>query len=498
MLSLVYSRTGTSASRRLMSCGVLCCLSLLCGLWGCEGRSTAPAPANPLPPPTSLPATASAPLPTLGRTASQPTPSPAKLTDAAAPAGTASTAGARFVVQHPWIGKGVWLKVDTHIHTKFSDGAVELEEILRQGAAHGCDVMAITDHADRELSAATEIYFTRLQAARRTFPETLVIAGLEWNVPPWSGREHAVVLIDDRVEESVLPEFKLLFDDWKRPETKPELPVDALRWLAEQTRATGGAVVFYNHPNRKRELQENFVDELTRLRAVNNLVVGFEGAPGHQLAPSIGAYQATQVTVDRWDPAASTVDGEWDQLLAKGEMLWGAYAASDFHSRASNDDCYWPGEFSETWLYAPERSIAGALQALRAGSFFALHGYIAREVVLNVQAPGLPRAAVAGETIEVALESEITISLTAAVPDRDWQGQPNTIDEVEFIIVHADATRSVRKQPLNPSGPLLETSLVVPRTGLVVRARGRRTMKGEPDLMFYTNPIRITVSQRGA
>jgi hypothetical protein len=32
--------------------------------------------------------------------------------------------------------------------------------------------------------------------------------------------------------------------------------------------------------------------------------------------------------------------------------------------------------------------------------------------------------------------------------------------------------------------------------GLVVRARGRRVVPDGPDLMFYTNPIRVAVVQR--
>ena len=50
-------------------------------------------------------------------------------------------------------------------------------------------------------------------------------------------------------------------------------------------------------------------------------------------------------------------------------------------------------------MYAPERSAAGVLRALRGGSFFADHGRIVREVELHVSAEGLPRAAGAGETI---------------------------------------------------------------------------------------------------
>src|SRR4051794_17970772 len=80
-------------------------------------------------------------------------------------------------------------------------------------------------------------------------------------------------------------------------------------------------------------------------------------------------------SVDRWDPAVARLGDAWDTLLAGGLDVWAAHAPSDFHNADPNDlNDYWPGQFSETWLYAPERTHAGALRALRAGTFFAAHG----------------------------------------------------------------------------------------------------------------------------
>jgi hypothetical protein len=309
-------------------------------------------------------------------------------------------------------------------------------------------------------------------------------------VPPWGGREHATVLVPPQAEGK-LADFKARFDHYgkNRPHARPAS--EGLRWLAEQASADGIApVVIYNHPSRKAQASTDHASTLTEWRNINDLVIGFEGAPGHQGANPPGAFKGPVQLLDRWDPAAAKVGDAWDTLLGQGLDLWAALAASDFH----NAEDYWPGQFSETWLYAPERSAAGVLRALRAGSFFAAHGHIVREVELRATAAGLPRPAQAGEVVAVPPGAEVTVEVRAVVPERDWAEQPNRLDEVELIAIHGGQARVVARAAPTPGKPALVHRMAIPDSGLVLRARGRRVLPDGPDLMFHTNPLRLQVA----
>jgi VanZ family protein len=404
---------------------------------------------------------------------------------------------ARFVRRIEWAGQGQWLKADTHTHSRFSDGDHEVGEVVDQAVRFGCDVIAITDHADRELLAATAEYVEAVRAARLRHPERVILAGLEWNVPPWRGREHATVLVPPGPDEGrILEQFKTRFDDSRRDDHPPALADEGVRWLAGQ--AVQGEVaplVIYNHPSRKRDRQQEFVEEFARLRAASNRVVGFSGAPGHQRAPLAEGYQGGLELIDRWDPVAASVGGAWDMLLGQGIDAWAARAPSNFHNTTLDD---WPGEFSETWLYVPERTAAGVFRALEAGSFFAAHGHIARQVELKVWADGLDRPAYSGETIEVPEGSVVTVQLDLHIPATDWQGRANRIDEIELIGVTAVRSAVIAQRPPQSSGSALTEDLLVEPGGIVLRARGRRIEPEGPDLLFYTNPVRIVARPHDA
>ena len=398
----------------------------------------------------------------------------------------------RFVRQVDWTGKGTWLKADTHMHTKFSDGNHTVAEVVAKGKEFGCNVLAITDHSDRWLKAGTREYIEAINVERRQHHDLIILAGLEWNWPPHGGSDHAVVLIPPEVDEwSVLSRFKEQFDDLGHEPHQVELADEGLRWLEQHAiHGSDKPVIIFEHPSRKRAPSKDIAPEVVHWRTVNDLLIGFAGAPGHQGFKPLGGYSGEEKPIDRWDPVVARVGDAWDILLAQGLDVWGAHAPSDYHSQAGMHD-YWPGEFSETWLYVPEKTPAGVLRAFRAGTFFGAHGHIARQAELTLEAPGLPRPAAVGEVVELPPGTAFTVKFRCIVPPVDWERKPNHVDTVELIGITPQSTRVLASLPLDKEGVAQFSSINVPSGGIVVRARAKRIVDGGPNLCVYTNPIRV-------
>jgi hypothetical protein len=394
-----------------------------------------------------------------------------------------------FVTEVPWGLTGRWLVLDTHSHTTFSDGKQSVSDVVEQALLAGCDALAITDHSDPALHAASPDYFDAINAARKRFPSFVLFAGLEWNVPLVNPGEHAGLLVVPSVEGTVLPEFKRRFDG------TGETARAALDWLGKRLSEESTGALIVNHPSREKATVRDVQRDMETLRSTSQLFVGFEGAPGHQKATPVGAYSKTLLAQDRWDQAVSQVGGVWDTFLDKGESFWGALAASDFH--AETDD-YVPCAFSRTHIQVPERTHAGILRALRAGTFWSDHGRILDRLTFVAMAPGLPLPAQPGETIRLSRGQALQLK----VDTKRGQGAAKAPLGVEII---GNARSGRPEVMLRKTLTAKEDAVVFALDGLApgadkrtcyFRVRIRAPGRDGKDLLAYSNPIRVLLQEK--
>ncbi len=400
-------------------------------------------------------------------------------------AGCGDDERARHEVAVPWALGGQWLVADLHTHTRFSDGALTPSQLVEKAVAHGCQALAITDHGDAQVKGASPEYFAEIKQLREKYPRLVLFAGMEWNIPPYGGREHVTVLLDPRLEVQVLPEFRQRYD-----RREGVTAVDAFKWLQSRIKEPADAVLIYNHPSRQAQSAQEIGADFSRWRAASPQLIGFEGAPGHQRNPAIGAYTRKLRPEHRWDPVAATVGGVWDRLLDAGQNVWGALASSDYH--ADNYD-YPPCGFAQTLVQVPERSPAGVMKALHAGTYWAAHGRFLTHFIFKVSAPGLEIPATPGEVIRYRRGGEVRVGVmlerareTAATPlqaeiiGNCRAGKPEIL--ATLVLDAHESAAETAIAALVPGGD---------QQSCYVRARVRRSGNDNDDWLAYGNPVRI-------
>ena len=396
---------------------------------------------------------------------------------------------------HPisWAATGVWLKAETHTHTTFSDGVNTVDELADRAVANGCDVLAITDHSDARLRAATPEYHDAIRAARARLPQLLLMAGLEWNVPPGKGHDHAVILLPAAWDTSErTAEFKRRFDDLGRDQAAPALAAEGFAWFRSQSRALDEVpVVVLDHPGRRASDTEAVFQTLSLLaREGKGVLVAAEGAPGHQHATPLGAYERSITPEDRWDPSVVAPGAAWDRLLQQGVDIWGALASSDFHSARERRRLA-----VRVLLHGDLRArpIGGGCAARAARgqlSWRARRHRPHRRVTRRRTRARAVRPSRANNCVLPA-GTTLSVDLVMNVAVTDWSGAANHIDTVDLIGVTTDGARIVASGAPGSNGRW-HADVTMPAGGIVLRARGRRVIEDGPDLLFYTNPVRVT------
>ncbi len=393
-----------------------------------------------------------------------------------------------FVTSVPWALLGPKVVLDSHTHTRFSDGALAPKALAEMAVSNGCTALAITDHGDLQTTAATPDYFAQIEAVRAQFPDLILFAGMEWNIPPYRGREHVNILLDPSLEQSVLPEFKARF------EADGASAGDGLRWLATRVPDRDRVVLVYNHPSRlDSDSGENDRDYIA-WQEFGGLFIGFEGGPGHQKAASPGDYRGQFRTEARWDTVVAQVGGTWDRLLDAGHNVWGALAVSDYHNAELD---YQPCAFARTHLRVPQRDHRGVLFALRAGSFWADYGGVLNDFDFVLLNRDLLLPATAGEVVRATSSAKVTLRVKIR-RGQAAQGLPVTIELIGNGV--AGKPERVASRELSAAEDSFDwepVRLVAGNDQKSAYFRARVIVKGSPEgtSIAYSNPIRIVLQR---
>ncbi|WOJ95071.1 PHP domain-containing protein [Congregibacter variabilis] len=380
-----------------------------------------------------------------------------------------------------WLGEANSLQVDMHTHTRFSDGRWELSKLADSALLNGCHAIAITDHAEKGSDAATPTYLHAITEQRQRSRYPLIIAGLEWNIPPYRGREHVNILVHPSLEPQLIA-FSQHF-------RKTNDPGPALQWLSERNNEST-ILAFYNHPARRDERLEENEEDFLSWTPKGSVIVGFEGGPGHQKKASPGDYKNVLATVDGWDPVVADVGGVWDSLLDAGRDPWGALANSDFHNDRGD---YLPCEFSRTHVDTPEMSASGVLRGLKAGAFWGETGAFLQELRLRVGSPDLIFDASPGESFALGDQRVITVEVMLK-PELKAKDQTLTIELIGNLA--SGEPEVIETRAINSNVTTVTTSITNPIVGGDGESgylRIRVSSEGADGRRFiaYTNHVRV-------
>jgi len=376
----------------------------------------------------------------------------------------------------------MWLSGDHHIHTQYSgDAQYMVSDQVRHASQNNLDWMVITDHGSvAHAKLGVDKVNPDIKAARKSFPDTLVFQGLEWNIP---AAEHGTVFVAPGPNEiSVLKQFENSYDGTvnKTGASTPANEAIALSGLAYliqavRQRKISDALMLANHPSRKG------IDSPHEIRNWRDqgggIAIGFEGAPGHQAAgikapgpaggrgaydfsPSPDSFAGYPMesyrTYGGFDFMTSTVGGLWDSLLAEGKPWW-ITANSDSHMvyadwsknpvgnvadapwdaagdtfnnfgrygnpvyaggiQTGNSD-FWPGYYSRTHVGTTKFDYASVMAGLRAGRVWVSHGDLisALDMRISVKGRSNPGTTLGGQ-VQVREGDTVELSITIKLAD---------------------------------------------------------------------------------
>lgn len=386
-----------------------------------------------------------------------------------------------FVTDVPWALSERRLRTDLHVHTRFSTGAETVAALADRARANGCHALALTDHANPGTRTASEQYFAALKDARATAQFPILIAGLDWAVPPATAQARISILVQPALEP-LLREFRQRYELGSA--------ADGLRWLGAQRTQAHDVIAVVNHPLQFAAGAADLVSDYTAWHGHSDVVAALEGGPGSQRSLPRGNYTGAVSTMDGWDPAIAEIGGAWDQLLDRGLTPWAALANSGFNS-AEHD--YAPCEYASTHVLVPQIDADGVLAGLRAGAFWAQISPFLDALDFRVDSPGLVVPAVPGEAFRLGTPQPLTATL------RVTRRIDNANLALEATLIGNAANgmpAEIATQRLAPDEEVAAWTIEQPRPGAdgasaYLRVRVRAINAGADNPTAYANPVRV-------
>lgn len=427
-----------------------------------------------------------------------------------------------------------WLAGDHHVHSEWSvdwDASTSPPTPIRGGDSpysrtrnaqearrHGLAWMVHTDHGGPNHSVVTrDSAWPALQQARIDVPEVLQFHGMEFDVP--AGEHASLIMAPGPHEAAMLVELEQRFNRREADPDARDTPEFMRQALQHMQRAQPQPLMFVNHPSRTATAVGAWgqvePDELRAWQdAAPDVLVGMEGAPGHQAdRRHRGLYRNDAAkTWGGFDQMTAQLGGVWDTMLAEGRRFW-ITATSDSHRNVDMGGAdFWPGEYSKTYVQARHDKV-DILDGLRHGRMFAVTGDLIESLDLQVETDGAAPATMGG-ALEVAAGAPLTVRVAVTVPaGANFNGDRTGIDHIDVITGHAStdgtpvmAVHTVRPAQWTQDGSRIafEMALPAPETRGFVRVRGTSNTEIEPtpdvagedpwqDLWFYSNPVFVEV-----
>ncbi len=423
----------------------------------------------------------------------------------------ASMTSSLTMVKASDLSTGKWMTGEYHLHTIQSNDASEqfmnIENLLNVAFREDMDTLSretktdnikyggsfdyimFADHlrnsprsvyGEEELTARWEAIYNQQKEIENLkkqgkYEDKIVYSGFEWDM---MGLDHASVAIigeDSQVPYEGIHQFEWLFSydtkdevfndnekskygERQNDKNSVEDSYNAIQWLSENY---PNSFVLPNHPSRHNngddvvDLGEVTIEHLRKLNDIDeNIVFGFEGMPGNQMAGE-GSCELPQDDIRAGgDEMISVTGGVWDSLLSEGRRFYN-FANSDFHFKISSNkeyaSGYWPSEFSKnyTWVEKGENGIydfTDVVEGMRSGNSYSVNGELITDLQFTVKQGD--NSVTMGEEIKVDKDSQVEINIRFKIPNKNnYQsiynnftglGAKNTpkLDHVDIIMGH--------------------------------------------------------------